>query len=437
MLQTPVAKLVLSLAAPTVASQLISIIYNTADTYFVSQISTSASAAVGVVFSLQSIIQAYGFGVAMGAGSLISLRLGEKKDRDANMYATSGFLAEFVGGLLMLVFGLLYLEPLIRALGATETMLPHACAYGRIILMGAPIMCGSCILNCILRAEGAAVASMIGLCSGGILNIALDPLLIFTFGMGTAGAAVATVISQCVSFLVLAVAFLRGRSIVHLRPKYISRSPRDYMQILAVGFPTIARQGMASLASALMNIQGAVYGDAAVAALTISNKIYLLVRNVMIGIGQGFQPVAGYNFGAGSKPRTRQAFWFSTLFGTVVCVAGAALIALFPEQIMHFFRDDPEVTRIGRQALLYACAVMPVMAYSTYVNQLYQCLGFHQAATLLASCRNGLLYVPLILLLPGLLGLSGVAMSQPAADLLTFLVSIPFQIWFFRHKLRG
>ena len=304
MLQTPVAKLVLSLAAPTVASQLISIIYNTADTYFVSQISTSASAAVGVVFSLQSIIQAYGFGVAMGAGSLISLRLGEKKDLEANRCASSGLLAELAGGLLMLILGLLYLEPLMCALGATQTMLPHACAYGRIILMGAPIMCGSFILNCILRAEGAAVASMIGLCSGGILNIALDPLLIFTFQMGTAGAAVATVISQCVSFLVLAVAFLRGRSIVHLRPKYISRSPRDYVQILAVGFPTIARQGMASLASALMNIQGAIYGDAAVAALTISNKIYLLVRNVMIGIGQGFQPVAGYNYGAGDRKRT-------------------------------------------------------------------------------------------------------------------------------------
>ena len=354
MLQTPVAKLVLSLAAPTVASQLISIIYNTADTYFVSQISTSASAAVGVVFSLQSIIQAYGFGVAMGAGSLISLRLGEKKDRDANMYATSGFLAEFVGGLLMLVFGLLYLEPLIRVLGATETMLPHACAYGRIILMGAPIMCGSFILNCILRAEGAAVASMIGLCSGGILNIALDPLLIFTFGMGTAGAAVATVISQCVSFLVLAVAFLRGRSIVHLRPKYISRSPRDYVQILAVGFPTIARQGMASLASALMNIQGAVYGDAAVAALTISNKIYLLVRNVIIGIGQGFQPVAGYNYGAGDRKRTRQAFIFATKLGTVICILAAAIIAAFAEPIIGWFRaDDRRSLPSGVLALLY------------------------------------------------------------------------------------
>ena len=436
MLQTPVAKLILSLAAPTVASQLISIIYNTADTYFVSQISTSASAAVGVVFSLQSIIQAYGFGVAMGAGSLISLRLGEKKDRDANMYATSGFLAEFVGGLLMLVFGLLYLEPLIRALGATETMLPHACAYGRIILMGAPIMCGSFILNCILRAEGAAVASMIGLCSGGILNIALDPLLIFTFGMGTAGAAVATVISQCVSFLVLAVAFLRGRSIVHLRSKYISRSPRDYVQILAVGFPTIARQGMASLASALMNIQGAVYGDAAVAALTISNKIYLLVRNVIIGIGQGFQPVAGYNYGAGDRKRTRQAFIFATKLGTVICILAAAIIAAFAEPIIGWFRADDQVIAIGRLALLYTCAVMPFMAYSTFVNQLYQCLGYKLPATVLASLRQGICYLPLIFILPHFLGLQGVQMTQPGSDLLTFFICIPFQIVFFRKHLR-
>ena len=268
-----------------------------------------------------------------------------------------------------------------------------------------------------------------------VVNVVFSALFVFRFDMGIAGAALATALSQLVSFLILGWQFLHGRSIVRLRLQAVSRSPRDYGQILLIGFPTICRQGFASLSSALLNNAAAAYSDAAVAAVTISNKVYLLVRSMIIGIGQGFQPVAGYNFGAGSKPRTRQAFWFSTLFGTVVCVAGAALVALFPEQIMHFFRDDPEVTRIGRQALLYACAVMPVMAYSTYVNQLYQCLGFHQAATLLASCRNGLLYVPLILLLPGLLGLSGVAMSQPAADLLTFLVSILFQIWFFRHRL--
>ena len=436
MLHTPIPKLILSLAAPTVASQLISIIYNTADTYFVSQISTSASAAVGVVFSLQSIIQAYGFGIAMGASSLISLRLGEKRDQDANRYASSGVFAELVGGLLIMVLGLLFLKPLMRALGATQTMLPHAKAYGRIILMGAPIMCCSFALNCILRSEGAATYSMIGLCSGGLLNIALDPLLIFTCNLGIAGAAIATVASQCVSFVVLAAAFVRGKSIVSLRPRYVSRHLRNYGQIVSIGFPTIARQGMASLASALMNVKGAIYGDAAVAALTISNKVYLLVRNVMIGIGQGFQPVAGYNYGAGNRKRTREAFTFACKLGTAVCIFAAAVIALFAEPIMGWFRNDPDVVAIGREALLYACAVMPFMAYSTFVNQLYQCLGYKVSATILASCRQGICYLPLILLLPHFLGLRGVQMTQPGADLLTFFVCIPFQIAFFRKHLR-
>ena len=254
--------------------------------------------------------------------------------------------------------------------------------------------------------------------------------------MGIAGAALATALSQLVSFCILAWLFLHGRSIVRVHLRCVSKRPGLYGEILLVGFPTICRQGFASLSSALLNNAAAVYSDAAVAAVTISNKVYLLVRSIVIGIGQGFQPVAGYNFGAGDKKRTRQAFWFSVLLGTAVCIVCAAVISLFPDEIMHFFRDDAEVTRIGRQALLYACAVMPLMGYSTYVNQLYQCLGFHQAATLLASCRNGLLYVPLILILPRMLGLPGVEMSQPGADLLTFVVSLPFQIWFFRHKLR-
>ena len=437
MLHTPIPKLIVSLSIPTLASQLISVFYNTADTYFVSKLSTSASAAVGVVFSLMSIIQAFGFGIGMGCGSIISRSLGGKDNDRADRIGSSAFVFAAAVGLALCAAGLCTLRPLMRLLGSTDTILPYAEGYARIILLAAPVMCASFVLSNVLRAEGEATLSMYGMCVGGLLNVGLDPLFIFVFEMGIAGAALATALSQLVSFLILGWQFLHGRSIVRLRLQAVSRSPRDYGQILLIGFPTICRQGFASLSSALLNNAAAAYSDAAVAAVTISNKVYLLVRSMIIGIGQGFQPVAGYNFGAGSKPRTRQAFWFSTLFGTVVCVAGAALIALFPEQIMHFFRDDPEVTRIGRQALLYACAVMPVMAYSTYVNQLYQCLGFHQAATLLASCRNGLLYVPLILLLPRLLGLSGVAMSQPAADFLTFLVSIPFQIWFFRHKLRG
>ena len=223
---------------------------------------------------------------------------------------------------------------------------------------------------------------------------------------------------------------------MNLRPRYISRHLRDYGQIVSIGFPTIARQGLASLASALMNVKGAIYGDAAVAALTISNKVYLLVRNVMIGIGQGFQPVAGYNYGAGNRKRTREAFIFACKLGTVVCIAAAAVIAAFAEPIMGWFRNDPDVIAIGREALLYACAVMPFMAYSTFVNQLYQSLGYKVPATILASCRQGICYLPLIFLLPHFLGLRGVQMTQPGADLLTFFVCIPFQIAFFRKHLR-
>ena len=436
MLQTPIPKLIVSLAIPTLITQLISVFYNTADTFFVSKLSTSAAAAVGVVFSLMSIIQALGFGIGMGCGSIISRSLGSRDNERAVQTASSGFVFAAFAGLLLCVTGLSFLRPLMRLLGSTETILPYSESYARIILLAAPFMCASFVLNNTLRSEGEATLSMVGICTGGLLNVALDPLFIFVLDMGIAGAALATALSQLVSFFILGSFFLRKRSIVRIHMRAVSKSPRVYGHILLIGLPTIFRQGFASLSSALLNNAAAVYSDAAVAAVTISNKVYLLMRSVVLGIGQGFQPVAGYNFGAGDKRRTRQAFWFSTLVGTVVCIAGAIVISLFPAQIMAFFRDDADVMQIGRQALLFACAVMPFMAYSTYVNQLYQCLGFHQAATLLASCRNGLFFVPLILVLPGLLGITGVEMSQPAADFLTFLVSIPFQIWFFRHKLR-
>ena len=349
MLHTPIPKLIVSLSIPTLASQLISVFYNTADTYFVSKLSTSASAAVGVVFSLMSIIQAFGFGIGMGCGSIISRSLGSRDNERADRTASSAFFFAAAVGLLICIAGLCTLRPLMRLLGSTETILPYSESYARIILLAAPIMCASFVLSNTLRSEGEAMLSMYGICAGGLLNVALDPLFIFVFDMGIAGAALATALSQLVSFCILAWLFLHGRSIVRVHVRCISKRPGLYGEILLVGFPTICRQGFASLSSALLNNAAAVYSDAAVAAVTISNKVYLLVRSIVIGIGQGFQPVAGYNFGAGDKKRTRQAFWFSVLLGTAVCIVCAAVISLFPDEIMHFFRDDAEVTRIGRQ----------------------------------------------------------------------------------------
>ncbi len=435
-----VPRLVTSLAIPTTFSQLITVIYNTADTYFVSQIDTSASAAVGVAFALQALIQAVGFGIAMGCSSLVSRRLGERKDAEAERYANSAVFFAVVMGFLILAGGLSCLKPLMRLLGATETILPYACDYTRIILLGAPILCTSFVLNNILKAEGEANLSMIGLCAGGLVNIALDPLFIFTFGMGISGAALATVVSQSVSLIILIALFLSGKSIVRLRVKAVSKSFLTYWQLMKIGFPTICRQGVASLASALLNHGAAYYGgefaDASVAAVTISNKIYMLVRSMMIGIGQGFQPVAGYNYGAKKYERVRKAFWFAVLAGTAIAALAALLIGLNTGVIMRWFRDDPKVIEIGSLALKFAAAVMPLMAYSTFVNQLYQCLGFSLWASVLASCRQGIFFVPIILLLPRAVGLLGVQMAQPLSDLLTFLVSIPFGLVFLKKRLR-
>lgn len=435
MLTDPVAGLVTALAIPGVLVQMISVIYNTADTWFVSQISTSASAAVGVVFSLQSLLQAFTYSISMGCQSLMSRHLGADENREAETVAASSVVEALVITLLIAVPGLLFTRPLVRLLGATETMLPYAAAYARIILCGAPVLGCSFVLSGALRAQGMAKRSAIAMSAGGLLNIVLDPLFIFTLNMGTAGAALATVLSQSVSLIILLVLFLAGLSPVKLTLKSASRKWGLYWSIFTTGMPTMFRQGMASLSSALLNRAGAPYGDAAVAAITISNKVYLLVRNIVMGVGQGFQPVAGYNFGAGDKKRTRASFQFAVLVGTVICCLGGVITAVFPGEIIAWFRNDPEVIEVGKEMLYYVAAAMPFMAFSTYVNQLYQCLGFKLPATFLASCRQGVCFVPLILLLPALLHRTGVCLTQPAADILTFVICVPFQIVFFRRHL--
>jgi len=436
MLETPIPKLVTSLAVPTVIASLITVVYNTADTYFVSQINKSASAAVGAVYAIMAIIQALGFGIGMGAGSLISRNLGQKDNDAADRFASSAFFAAIFAGVVICVAGLSFLEPFLRLLGCTDTMMPHAVPYARYILLAAPINCATFVLNNTLRSEGFSIRAMVGISVGGLLNVALDPLLIFTCNMGTGGAALATMISQFVSFCILYAQFISGSSIVRILPKCISRKLADYRLIVTTGLPTIFRQGLGSIAAAVLNIQAIGYGgDAAGAAITIANKVYTLARQVCIGIGQGFQPVAGYNYGAGNKKRAWRSFTFATVLGSGICIAFAAVTALFAKQIMWWFCNDAQVAQIGIETLYIASAVMPFLAFSTYVNQLYQCLGFKGQATFLASCRQGIFFLPAIVLLPLWLGCLGVEAAQSVADLCTFLICIPFLIYFYRKHI--
>ena len=435
MLTEPIGKLLFKKAAPTVLIQLITVIYNTADTYFVAKIDTGASAAVGVVFSLMAIIQATGGSIGMGATSLISPMLGQKRVDDASTVGTSAALMSVIAGALIGALGLVFLRPLVSLIGARGEVIPYAEDYARFILIGAPFMTTAFVLNSVLRSEGQAVYSMIAMISGGILNLFIDPLLIFGFGMGIAGAALATMISQMTSFFIMAIIFLRDRSIVRLRPKYIGKKPSVYLHIVRMGVPTLFRQGMASLSSALLNIMAAPYGAAAVAAISIANKLYMLVRHIVLGIGQGFQPIAGYCFGAKRYSRVKKVFWVATGAATVICLSIALAVYFFREPIMVWFRDDPAVVEAGSAMLRFLCVTIPLLGFSTYVNQLYQSLGFAVGATFLASCRQGIFFVPLVFLLPAAFGLNGIEAVQAAADLLTFVISIPFLIYFFRKHL--
>ena len=432
-----VRALTLKIAAPSVAAMLAASVCPLLEALVLSARDASLSAAVGASLALILLEQTVGFTLGMGAGSLISRKLGEKDDDAAERYAVSAFVAAILAGAVVGWGCLAGLKPILRALKCTDTMLPYAVPYARWILLVAPVSCASFVLNNTLRAEGESTLAMWGLGLGGVLNIVLDPLFIFTLDMGAGGAALATAVSQVVSFVLLLMFFLTGRSIVRLRLHSVSRHFCDYWLIFSTGIPTVCRQGLGSVASAVLNMQAVLYGDAAVSAITIANKLYVFVRNLVIGIGQGFQPVAGYNYSAGKRRRAWQAFWFSSLVGTVLCTVCAIVMAIFARPILWWFCSDAEVVRIGAETLRFSCIVLPLLAVSTFVNQLYQCLGYRTAATFLASCRQGIFFLPAVLLLPLWLHCAGVEMSQPVADLLTFVISMPFLAAFYRHHIRG
>lgn len=432
MTETPIPRLISSLAVPTIISMLVTGIYNLADTYFVSCLkSDSATAAVGVVFSLMALIQAMGFTLGMGSGSLISRLLGQKNLEKAQQVASSGFTAALVLGALLTVGGLTFLDPLMALLGSTETVLPYARAYASYILYGAPVMAGSFVLNNILRAEGHATLSMLGITTGGILNILLDPLFIFTFDLGIGGAALATLLSQCVSLLILLSCFLSRRSLLHLSPAHLSKSPALYGEIIHTGLPSFFRQGLASVATVALNRAAMAYGDPAMAAMSVVSKVFMLISSALIGFGQGYQPVVGFNYGANRLDRVREAFFFTLRTGLAMMAALAAVGFVLAPSIIGLFGSG-EMQTIGVVAMRAQCVGLVFQVLGVVTNMTFQTIGRSAQATFLSACRQGVYFLPLILLLPRRWGLPGVEYTQALADVLTCLTCIPFLMAFFR-----
>ena len=433
MTETPIPQLVLSLAAPTILSMLITSIYNLADTFFVGQISTSASGAVGVVSSLMAIIQALGFMLGHGAGTIISRSLGSRDTTAATRFASTSFFTALVFGVVLAVAGLGTLPHFMMLLGSTETILPHACAYARPILIAAPLMISSLVMNNILRYEGKASFAMIGLVTGGVLNIALDPLFMFVFGLGTAGAGIATALSQSISFCILLSMFLRGKTVSQFRLSAVTREARDFGRILLGGAPSFGRQGLNSIGGMLLNLAARGYGDAAVAGMSIVSRIFLFIISVAIGVGQGLQPVASFNYGARKYRRVRQAAIFTIEAAFCMLVVLVGLCWVNGDALIRLFRDDPAVTAVALPAFHYQCLAMLLQPIIVVANMTFQSVGASGRATFLACCRQGVFFIPLILILPRTHGLFGVEICQPIADVLTFLVSLPFLLAFLQQ----
>lgn len=433
MTETPVEKLIITLGIPSTISMLVTNIYNLADTYFVSTLGNSASGAVGVVFALMGLIQAFGFTFGMGSGSILSRKLGKGDVESARITASTGFAMALLCGIVISTFGLLFITPFMTLLGSTATILPYATDYSTFILIAAPAMTCSCVLNNVLRYEGKALFSMVGLVSGAILNLLGDFFLIEILDMGIAGAGISTMLSQYVSLFILLLPFLRKQVQTRIRFSLVSRSLKSYTEILSVGFPSLLRQGLNSISGMALNWCAASFGDAAIASMSIVSRVMNFLFCITIGIGQGFQPVSAFNYGAEKYNRVKKAFRFTVIFCMGIMFLTGIFGFVFAEPIVKLFRDDPRVVEIGVKALRITVPALLILPISTVANMLCQSIGKAKQASFLASTRSGLFYIPVLVVASRIAGLSGIQMSQIIADVLAVGVTIPILYEVFRE----
>ncbi len=435
MTMTPVSRLILNLGIPTTISMLISSIYNMADTYFVGNVGESAQAATGVLFTLQAVVQGIAFMLGHGGGTFVSKYLAQRDTKEATKYISTSFFTGAVVGIVISILGLCFLEPLVLLLGSTQTILPHAKDYGFWILIACPFIICSLVLNNGLRYEGKAFYAMFGLTTGGILNIFGDYVLVSRLGMGVYGAGLATAASQVISFLILLVMYLKmAQSTISL--KAVSTEPRLYLSICRVGLPSLIRQSLNSLTTGVLNNMTKPFGDAAIAAMSVVNRYSMFLMCVGLGMGQGFQPVASFNYQAKKYSRVKKGLIFTMGFGFVF-IGGVSVVSMFlADPIIGIFQKAPEVIAVGTVALRYAAVGMLFAPLSVPVNMLYQSIQKPTVSSVLSLIRSGAVTIPLLLIAVPLIGITGVQIAQPTADVIAGIISIPFIVHFLRSPLR-
>ena len=438
MTESPVRQLVMKMAGPTIIAMMTTALYNIIDAYFVGHISTEATAGVGVSFAYMTFINAFGFFFGHGSGNYISTALGAKQYGDAEKMAATGFISSMGLGTIAAVVGLFFLSPLSRIMGATPEILPYANDYLTFILIGTPFMMSSLTLNNQLRLQGNAQYALIGISTGAVLNILLDFLLIYVLEMGVTGASLATCISWIVSWAILFIGTTMSGN-VHIKMKNFYPSWQSYKDIFKGGNPSLARHFFVCVSTIMLNRYAAFYAApgteaSAIAAFAIVARIMMFAFSIILGVGQGFQPVCGFNYGAGLHERVRKSYVFTVELSTIILTVISITFAIFAPDLIRFFRsEDPELITIGSEVLRWQCLSFPLIGVSTVTNMMYQTTRKTLIATLLSMGRQGIFFIPTIMILPHFIGFQGVEMTQAIADALTFLLALPFAVKEARH----
>ena len=428
----PVRGLILALCLPAVISNLVTTAYNLADTYFIGRLGTSQSGAIGIAYSVMTVFQAFGFFFGNGSGNSMSRELGKRNNERAARLLAVGFCGAVLGGLALAILGLATLPHLVVVLGSTPTISPYAIAYLTPILIAAPMVCGSFALNGLLRYQGLSLYGMIGLVSGALLNFIVAPLLIFVAGLGIAGAGIATAVCQTISFILL-VTFAVHRGVVRLDLRMGKPDMLLVREIIGGGMPSLLRQGAGSLATTCVNLAANPFGDAVIAAMAIVMRVMLAINSIIVGLGQGFQPVCGYNYGAGLYRRVKEGYWFCVRLSTIALVIIAVAVAVLAPDIIGLFRSDPQVIAVGTVALWMQCCTVPLNGFAMMSNMMQQTMGKTVIASFVAVCRLGLFLAPAALILAHCFGVPGVQAAQSVSDIISFIVTVPLQV----HILRS
>ena len=425
--QAPVHRVIGAMAIPTIISMLLTSMYNLVDTFFVGKINTQSTAAVGVVFSVMFFIQAFSFFFGNGSGNYISRQLGAQNTKDAEVMASTGLFYTLVFSLIVMLLGWFFLESISILLGSTPTILPYTRQYLGISLLGTPFIMGTFCINNQMRFQGFTKYSVYGAISGSIINCLLDPVFIFVFSMGVSGAAVASVIGQICGFVIMLIMSQKD-GVIHYTHRRISFEGRFVKEIIAGGTPSISRQGLASVSTIALNSVAGNYGDAAIAAMSIVTRISMFIFSVIVGLGQGFQPMCGFCYGAKLYDRVKEGFWFGTNIGTLFLLFWSVVLIIFIGEVVSLFRDDPEVIAIGIPALRYQMIIFPACSFMMMANMMMQTCRKTIRANILAASRQGLFFIPLIFVLPYFYGLFGVEICQAVSDVISLIVTIPI-VW--------